>query len=99
MERVEFGNGLRAIHLGNQKSNINDATTDVTPKARRISLGSEDFCLLSETLISQVIENLRDCDMVIEEGSVTRSGAVGTLEPVYFRDPVRYPVEVMEVVG
>lgn len=43
MERVEFGNGLRAIHLGNQKSNINDATTDVTPKARRISLGSEDF--------------------------------------------------------
>ncbi len=46
-----------------------------------------------------MIENLRDCDMAIKEGSVTRSGAVGTLEPVYFRDPVFNPVEVMEVVG
>ena len=43
MERVEFGNGLHAILLGNQKFNINDATTDVTRKARRISPGSEDF--------------------------------------------------------
>ena len=64
-----------------------------------ISPGSEGFCLLTETLISQVIENLRDYDVAIEERPVTRSGAVGTLEPVYFRDPVRNPVEVMEVVG
>ena len=99
MERVEFGNGLHAIHLGNQKFNINDSRTDDTPKARRISPGSEDFCLLSETLILQVIESLRDCDMAIEEGPVTRSSAVGTLGRVYFRDPVRNPVEVMEVVG
>ena len=99
MERVEFGNGLHAVLLGNQKFNINDATTDVTRKARRISPGSEDFCLLSETLILQVIENLRDCDVAIEEGPVTRSGVVGTLEPIYFRDPVRNPVEVTEVVG
>ena len=40
MERVEFGNGLHAIHLG-QKFNIDDATMDVTPKAD-ISPGSED---------------------------------------------------------
>ena len=99
MERVELGNGLHAVLLGNQKFNINDATTDVTRKARRISPGSEDFCLLSETLILQVIENLRDCDVAIEEGPVTRSGVVGTLEPIYFRDPVRNPVEVTEVVG
>lgn len=99
MERVEFGNGLHAILLGNQKFNINDATTYVTRKARRISPGSEDFCLLSETLTLQVIENLRDCDVAIEEGPVTRSGVVGTLEPIYFRDPVRNPVEVTEVVG
>ena len=37
--------------------------------------------------------------MAIEEGPMTRSGAVGTLERVYFRDPIRNPVEVMEVVG
>ena len=40
MERVELGNGLHAVHLGNQKFNINDATTDVTTKARSISPGS-----------------------------------------------------------
>ncbi len=99
MERVEFGNGLHAMHFGDHRFNIKDATTAVTPTARHISPVSEDFCLLSKTLILQVIENLRDCDVAIEEGPVTRSGAVGTLEPVYFRGPVRNPVEVREVVG
>lgn len=50
MERVEFGNGLHAIYLGNQKFNTNDATTDATTKAQRISSGSEYFCLLSERI-------------------------------------------------
>ena len=92
MERVELGNGPHAMHFGNQKFNTNDATTDVTPKARHIFPGSEDFCPLSEMLISRVIENLRDCDVAIEEGLVTRSGAAGTLESVHFRDPDRDPV-------
>ena len=55
MERVEFGNGLQAMHFGDHRFNIKDVTTDVTPTARHISPGSEYFCLLSETLILQAI--------------------------------------------
>ena len=33
MERVEFGNGLHAMHFGDHRFNIKDATTAVTPTA------------------------------------------------------------------
>ena len=99
MEHVEFGDGLHAMHFGNQKFNIHDATTDVRPKARTIVPGSEDFCLLTETPVSEVIRHLQHCGVVIEEGPVNRSGAAGTLESVYFRDPDGNLVEVSNVVG
>ena len=99
MEHVEFGDGLHAMHFGNQKFNIHDATTDVRPKARNIVPGSEDFCLLTETPVSEVIRHLQHCGVAIEEGPVNRSGAAGTLESVYFRDPDGNLVEVSNVVG
>jgi catechol 2,3-dioxygenase-like lactoylglutathione lyase family enzyme len=36
MEHVEFGDGLHAMQFGDQKFNIHDTSTDVTPKARNI---------------------------------------------------------------
>ena len=98
MAHVEFGNGLHAMHFGSQKFNIHDASTDVTPKAENILPGSEDFCLLTETPISGVIAHLRACGVAIEEGPVSRSGAAGTLNSVYFRDPDGNLVEVSNVV-
>jgi catechol 2,3-dioxygenase-like lactoylglutathione lyase family enzyme len=99
MEHVAFGNDLHAVHFGAQKFNIHDANTDVSPKAKNIVPGSEDFCLISETPVSQVIQHLNDCNVAIEEGPVTRSGAAGKLESVYFRDPDGNLVEVSNVVG
>lgn len=99
MAHVEFGNGLHAMHFGSQKFNIHDASTDVTPKAENIVPGSEDFCLLTETPISGVVEHLRACGVAIEEGPVRRSGAAGTLNSVYFRDPDGNLVEVSNVVA
>lgn len=98
MEHVAFGDNLHAVHFGNQKFNIHDASTDVSPKALNIIPGSEDFCLLSETEISLVIQHLRMCGVTIEEGPVKRSGAAGTLESVYFRDPDGNLVEVSNVI-
>lgn len=99
MEHVAFGDDLHAVHFGDQKFNIHDAITDVTPKAEKIVPGSEDFCLITETPVSQVIEHLQACAVEIEEGPVKRSGAAGMLESVYFRDPDGNLVEVSKVIG
>ncbi|MGB0631155.1 MAG: VOC family protein [Alphaproteobacteria bacterium] len=99
MEHVEFGDGLHAMHFGDQKFNIHDAATDVAPKARNIVPGSEDFCLICETPVTQVVRHLHDCGVEVEEGPVTRLGAAGTLESVYFRDPDGNLVEVSNIVG
>lgn len=99
MEHVAFGNNLHAVHFGDQKFNIHDASTDVSPKAQNIVPGSEDFCLICETPVSQVIQHLGECGVVVEEGPVRRSGAAGVLESVYFRDPDGNLVEVSNVIG
>jgi catechol 2,3-dioxygenase-like lactoylglutathione lyase family enzyme len=99
MAHVAFGDNLHAVHFGAQKFNIHDASTDVSPKAENIVPGSEDFCLISETTVSQVIQHLNACGVDIEEGPVMRSGAAGKLESVYFRDPGGNLVEISNVVG
>ncbi len=99
MEHVAFGNGLHAVRFGSQKFNIHDAATDVAPKAHNIVPGAADFCLISATPVSQVIRHLQKCGVAVEEGPVRRSGAVGTLESVYFRDPDGNLVEVSNVIA
>ena len=99
MAHVAFGDNLHAVHFGAQKFNIHDAATDVSPKGEYIALGSEDFCLISETAVSQVIQHLNACGVEIEEGPVTRSGAAGMLESSYFRDPDGNLVEISNVIG
>ncbi len=99
MEHVEFGNGLHAVHFGGQKFNIHDRSTSAAPKAREIVPGSEDFCLIAETPLDEVISHLEACGVTIEVGPVRRQGAAGTLNSVYFRDPDGNLVEVCNVVG
>ena len=99
MVHVAFGDNLHSVHFGDQKFNIHDASTNVSPKAKNIVPGSEDFCLISETSVSQVIQHLQDCGVTVEQGPVTRSGAAGVLQSVYFRDPDGNLVEVSNVIG
>ena len=99
MEHVEFGNGLHAVHFGAQKFNIHDRNTAAAPKAREIVPGSEDFCLLTDTSIADVMVHLKACDVAVEIGPVRRQGAAGTLNSVYFRDPDGNLVEVANVVA
>jgi len=41
-----------------------------------------------------VVEHLRKCDVNIEEGPVPRTGALGPITSVYFRDPDGNLIEV-----
>jgi len=92
------GQPRHALRFGQQKINLQDRDTDTPTKARTPTLGSGDFCLIAAVPLQSVIERLKAEHVVIEAGPVARSGALGALRSVYFRDPDGNLVEVAEYV-
>jgi len=94
MRRIDFGEGRVALGFGGQKINLQPAGWEAVRRARIHLAGTTDFCLTTKTPIAEVAAHLRACDVTIEEGPVTRSGARGPLCSVYFRDPDGNLVEI-----
>jgi catechol 2,3-dioxygenase-like lactoylglutathione lyase family enzyme/ketosteroid isomerase-like protein len=93
MEVVTFGAGRKALSFGAQKINLHEASTAALGAATPMP-GSGDFCLITERPLAEWIERLRAAGVNIEQGPVTRTGALGPIESVYFRDPDLNLVEV-----
>ncbi len=93
MEVEEF-NGRRALKFGRQKINLHQVSKEFEPKATQPTPGSGDFCLVTDVPLERVVEHLASCDVELVEGPVERTGAVGRIESVYFRDPDGNLVEV-----
>ncbi|WP_298374224.1 VOC family protein [Azospirillum sp.] len=91
---VTFGNGRKALTFGQQKINLHEVGKEFEPKAHRPSAGSADFCLITNTPLAEVIAHLQRQDVVIEEGPVARTGAIGPIQSVYIRDPDANLVEI-----
>ncbi|HLQ24582.1 MAG TPA: VOC family protein [Acidiferrobacterales bacterium] len=94
MKPVTFGNGRRALAFGQQKLNLHSADAPLKPHAARPIPGSADLCFISSTPISKVIAHLKSAGVAIEEGPVPRTGALGPITSVYFRDPDANLIEV-----
>lgn len=94
MRPVIFGNGRRALAFGAQKINLHPAEAPLRPHAARPTPGSGDLCLVTHAPISEVIAELEAADIAIEEGPVPRTGALGPITSVYFRDPDGNLIEV-----
>jgi len=94
MEIVTFGAGRKALAFGQQKFNLHEAGREFEPKADRPTPGSADLCLIADGSLNEVIDHLRACGVPILEGPVQRTGALGPIASVYFRDPDQNLIEV-----
>ena len=96
MEVITFGGdrNRKALRFGQHKINLHPADSDWHPRARDPHPGGEDFCLIAKTPIAEVVAHLEACGVAIEVAPSTRSGALGPIHSVYFRDPDGNLVEV-----
>ena len=94
MEVVTFENGRKTLSFGSQKINLHEAGKEFEPKAYRPTPGSADLCFTTTTPIEQVVKQLELSKVRILEGPIKRTGALGQIMSVYFRDPDLNLIEV-----
>ncbi len=94
MSITSFGDGRKALSFGAQKINLQSYGREFEPKAKRPTPGSADLCFVTSMSISDVVEHLKECGVELLEGPVQRTGAVGPVLSVYFRDPDGNLIEV-----
>ncbi|NIG55546.1 VOC family protein [Chitinophaga sp. Cy-1792] len=94
MEPETFGAGRTALKFGNQKINLHQRGKEIDPKAAFPTPGSADLCFIADTPIDEVVALLKEKHITILEEKVPRTGALGPIVSVYFRDPDNNLVEV-----
>ena len=94
MEPVTFAGGRRGLAFGRQKFNLHQAGREFEPKALRPAPGTIDLCLITESPLAEVIEELKKHGVAIIQGPVDKTGAMGPIKSVYFRDPDGNLIEV-----
>lgn len=94
MEVIRFGEGRTALRFGQHKINLHPRANGPGLVAKAPSIGGGDFCLITDTPIAEVVRHLEKEKVQIIEPPSTRSGALGPITSVYFRDPDGNLVEV-----
>jgi len=94
MRVVTFAGGRKALAFGEQKINLHQRGKEFEPKAHAPTPGSADLCFITATPVADVLVHLRACGVAVLEGPVARTGAVGPITSVYFRDPDHNLIEV-----
>jgi len=94
MEPITFAGGRRGLAFGRQKINLHQSGREYEPKALKPTPGSMDLCFITEAPLEEVIAQLKAEGVAIAEGPVPKTGALGPMTSVYFRDPDGNLVEV-----
>ncbi len=82
------------MKFGRQKINLHPADASLAPHAAQPLPGSADLGLITSTPLADVVAELASAGVAIEQGPVARTGALGGIRSVYFRDPDGNLIEV-----
>jgi catechol 2,3-dioxygenase-like lactoylglutathione lyase family enzyme len=91
MEAITFSDERKAMRFGQQKINLQLLGQELRNHAME---GSGDLCLITSWSMDEVIGHLKACKVTILEGPVTKSGALGPIQSVYFNDLDNNLIEV-----
>jgi catechol 2,3-dioxygenase-like lactoylglutathione lyase family enzyme len=94
MEPITFAGGRRGLSFGRQKINLHQSGREYEPKALKPTPGSMDLCFTTETPLADVVARLESHGVVVADGPVEKTGALGPMMSVYFRDPDGNLIEV-----
>lgn len=94
MEVITFGEGRKALHFGEQKINLHELGKEFEPKAKTPMSGTADLCFITDVPILDVKDHLDSYGVLIEEGPVKRTGALGSITSIYTRDPDGNLIEI-----
>ncbi|MGI9318368.1 MAG: VOC family protein [bacterium] len=97
MESEQFvGGGAErtALKFGHQKINLHQLGNEFKPVADKPLAGSGDFCLITETPVEEIVQELERYGIQVVEGPVRKTGAIGPLWSIYLRDPDNNLIEI-----
>ncbi|WJR32705.1 VOC family protein [Mycobacteroides immunogenum] len=97
MSRETFGPaGRTALTFGVQKINLRPITATQSEWFTGVAAaaGSDDLCFITEASPGEVRQHLEACGVPIEQGPVTKVGALGDMTSHYCRDPDGNLVEI-----
>ncbi|MDB9703441.1 VOC family protein [Rhodospirillales bacterium] len=89
-----FGSGRTALKFGHQKINLHLFGHEPEPKASSPAPGGGDFCLITKTPMDDVVRHLEAAGVKIDLMPSPRTGAMGPINSVYFRDPDHNLIEI-----
>ena len=96
---IEFYTRVLGLEArGNQKINLQQLHLSVDKQTLHPNRGAGDFCLLTDTPISEVVSHLEQQGVKIIAGPGQRTGATGPILSVYFYDPDENLVEVSNLI-
>lgn len=87
MEKEIFKGSRVALKFGNQKINLHKLGAEFEPKAFNVKDGSADLCFIINTPLNEAKNYIESFGIEIEEGIVSRTGALGEIDSIYLRDP------------
>lgn len=85
-----------SLLFGNCKLNLHAIPATAFPVAKELVYGSQDFCIIADGNIQTIYQELQNKNAPLEPGLgiVQRTGALGSMQSIYLRDPDGNLIEI-----